>query len=97
MEQSPRVARSDSTEGSSPPESRNRDVTCKSPECGSASESASIPQSTGMNAPIVNEAVAGLDYQSDATAGQVDDPVTLRRIFPPRWACATASLMEERG
>jgi hypothetical protein len=29
--------------------------------------------------------------------GQVDDPATSRRIFPPRCACATASLMEERG
>jgi hypothetical protein len=29
--------------------------------------------------------------------GQVDDPATSRRIFPPRCACATASLMDERG
>jgi MFS family permease len=29
--------------------------------------------------------------------GQVDGPATSRRIFPPRRACATASLMEERG
>src|SRR6266852_9535133 len=28
--------------------------------------------------------------------GQVDDPATSRRIFPPRCACATASLMDER-
>ena len=28
--------------------------------------------------------------------GQVDDPDTSRRIFPPRCACATASLMDER-
>ena len=27
--------------------------------------------------------------------GQVDDPATSRRIFPPRCACATASLMDE--
>src|SRR5260370_32657908 len=29
--------------------------------------------------------------------GQVDDPATSSRIFPPRCACATASLMDERG
>jgi hypothetical protein len=29
--------------------------------------------------------------------GQVDDPATSRRIFPPRCACATASWMDERG
>jgi hypothetical protein len=29
--------------------------------------------------------------------GQVNDPATSRRIFPPRCACATASLMEDRG
>src|SRR6266436_4257247 len=29
--------------------------------------------------------------------GQVDDPPTSKRIFPPRCACRTASLMEERG
>src|SRR5437016_10252494 len=29
--------------------------------------------------------------------GQVDDPATSRRIFPPRCACATASLIEESG
>jgi hypothetical protein len=29
--------------------------------------------------------------------GQVDDPRTSRRIFPPRCACATASLMDESG
>src|SRR6266851_2354220 len=29
--------------------------------------------------------------------GQADDPATSSRIFPPRCACATASLMEERG
>jgi hypothetical protein len=29
--------------------------------------------------------------------GQVDDPATSRRTFPPRCACAMASLMEERG
>jgi hypothetical protein len=28
---------------------------------------------------------------------QVDDPATSRRIFPPRCACATACLIEERG
>jgi hypothetical protein len=29
--------------------------------------------------------------------GQVDDPATSRRIFPPRCTCVTASLMAERG
>ena len=29
--------------------------------------------------------------------GQVDDPATSRRIFPPRCACATACLIEEMG
>jgi hypothetical protein len=29
--------------------------------------------------------------------GHVDDPATSRRIFPPRCACAMASLIEERG
>jgi hypothetical protein len=33
----------------------------------------------------------------DQLRGQADDPATSRRIFPPRCACATASLMEERG
>src|ERR1700744_1870989 len=28
---------------------------------------------------------------------QADDPATSRRTFPPRSACATASLIEERG
>jgi hypothetical protein len=27
----------------------------------------------------------------------MNDPATSRRIFPPRCACAMASLMEERG
>jgi hypothetical protein len=29
--------------------------------------------------------------------GHLDDPAMSRRIFPPRSACATASLMDESG
>jgi hypothetical protein len=41
----------------------------------------------------------GKQYKAVDTAlrGQVDDPATSRRIFPPRCACATACLLEERG
>jgi hypothetical protein len=64
---------------------------------GSASESpvASLWQSPRSVIQVLEARVPVDD--SDAIPGQLDDPATSRRIFPPRCACATASLMDDRA